>query len=139
MTQKYKPGDSFSCNENGDPNRKWTCNIYSESYSCVIHVSIPDSFQGSQIATSSDVQYIQSLLPGIKTTNLLYRGTRDGFSPQDFYSKAEGKGATLTIMISDNSRKFGGYTSKSWIRDPKFINDTEAFLFSLDLKTQYKT
>ena len=73
--------------------------------------------------------------------SLLYRGSRDGFSCQDFHSKCDYKGATLTVVKSDYNKIFGGFTSKSW--EPTYtmdmdgdltgdhIKDDLAFIFSL--------
>ena len=44
----------------------------------------------------------------------------------------------MTIISADNGRKFGGYTSVSWSMGGGCVNDPAAFLFSLDMKTQFK-
>merc|ERR1712129_261894 len=63
---------------------------------------------------------------------LLYRGSRDGFSGQQFHAKCDGKGATITIVKSDNKDHiFGGYTSKSWNSNDAYIRDDDAWLYSL--------
>jgi hypothetical protein len=62
---------------------------------------------------------------------LLYRATRDGFNSQAFHSKCDGKENTITIIKSNLNYVFGGYASSAWNSSGKWINDSNAFLFSL--------
>jgi hypothetical protein len=63
--------------------------------------------------------------------NLLYRATRDGFNGEAFHSKCDGKGKTITIIKSNLNYVFGGYASSAWNSFGTWINDPNAFLFSL--------
>jgi hypothetical protein len=62
---------------------------------------------------------------------LLYRGSRDGFTPQAFHSKCDGKAKTVTIIQTDSNYVFGGYTASPWKSDYSYGNDPTAFIFSL--------
>jgi hypothetical protein len=62
---------------------------------------------------------------------LLYRATRDGFTSQVFHSKCDGKGNTITIIKNNLNYVFGGYASSAWNSSGSYINDPNAFLFSL--------
>ncbi len=62
---------------------------------------------------------------------LLYRATRDGFDSQAFHSKCDGKRNTITIIKNNLNYVFGGYASSAWNSSWNFINDPNAFLFSL--------
>jgi hypothetical protein len=62
---------------------------------------------------------------------LLYRATRDGFNGQAFHSKCDGKENTITIIKSHLNNVFGGYASSAWNSSASYINDPNAFLFSL--------
>ncbi len=62
---------------------------------------------------------------------LLYRATRDGFDSQAFHSKCDGKGNTITIIKNNLNNLFGGYASSAWNSLGYYINDPNAFLFSL--------
>ena len=62
---------------------------------------------------------------------LLYRATRDGFDAKDFHSRCDGKAKTITIIKDDLNCVFGGYASASWNSSNQYINDPNAFLFSL--------
>jgi BTB/POZ domain-containing protein KCTD9 len=74
-----------------------------------------------------------SLIEMSKSSNgiLLYRATRDGFTTQAFHSKCDGKGNTITIIKSHLNYVFGGYASSAWNCSGRYINDPNAFLFSL--------
>ncbi len=63
--------------------------------------------------------------------NLLFRATRDGFTSKAFHSKCDGKGNTITNIKSNLNYVFGGYASSAWNSFGSFINDPNAFLFSL--------
>ena len=47
-------------------------------------------------------------------TKLLWRGSRDGFTPKAFHDRCDNKGATLTIIKSTNNWIFGGYNPWNW-------------------------
>jgi hypothetical protein len=61
---------------------------------------------------------------------LLYKGTRDGFGANDFHRLCNNKGATLTIIKSENGSMFGGYLGSPWRSAISYLNDPSAFLFS---------
>ena len=61
----------------------------------------------------------------------LYRATRDGFSVTNFHSKCDGQSNTLTIIKSTNGNVFGGFTTKPCSGNGGYVNDPEAFIFSL--------
>jgi hypothetical protein len=63
--------------------------------------------------------------------NLLYRATRDGFTSQSFHSKYDGKGNTITIIKNNLNYVFGGYASSAWNSSNTWIDDPNAFIFSL--------
>ena len=78
-----------------------------------------------------------------KKIKLLYKASRDGDSYQDFYRLYENKGPTITIALTTNQYKFGGYTSLSWknphngANNNKYYEDNTAFIFSLNKKRKY--
>jgi hypothetical protein len=49
------------------------------------------------------------------TSELLYRGSEDGFTSQMFHQKCDDQGSTLVIVKSKEGFVFGGFTSVSWI------------------------
>jgi hypothetical protein len=66
---------------------------------------------------------------------LLYRGSRDGFDPNDFHLRCDGKSPTLTVFkAQESSFIFGGFTTGVWHQLSTYISDSKAFLFSLTNK-----
>jgi hypothetical protein len=72
------------------------------------------------------------------TFELLYRGSKDGFSPSVFHSKVDHRKYTLSLIQSKSGNVFGGYTSETWDA-PASLNgngcfkyDNTAFIFNLD-------
>jgi hypothetical protein len=45
---------------------------------------------------------------------LLYRASRDGWQGQDFHSRCDNKGATVTVIECTGGFVFGGYADVSW-------------------------
>ena len=62
-------------------------------------------------------------------TELLYRGSKNGFSASKFHDLCDNKGATLVIIHNEYDHIFGGYTSKSWNKAATYITDPDAFLW----------
>ena len=69
---------------------------------------------------------------------LLFKATVDGDTTKDFHEKCDFKGATLTIIESDNGKRFGGYSSISWDQTGGWVDKGICFLFSLDTRKYYK-
>ena len=67
-------------------------------------------------------------------TELLYRKSRDGSTPNDFHDKCDNKGITITIIESSKGKKFGGYTELSWDKSNSSKKDKSIFIFSFNKK-----
>ena len=68
---------------------------------------------------------------------LLYRATTND-SASYFHNYCNGQGYTLTLVRNTKGYRCGGFTSKSWgSNNGNYINDPNAFLFSLEYKEQY--
>ena len=66
--------------------------------------------------------------------NLIYKGTRDGFTIDDFHRCCDSQGSTMTIIETLDKYLFGGYTSISWNSHQGVksgVNDRTAFIFTL--------
>ena len=64
--------------------------------------------------------------------SLLYRGTRDGTSNQEFHSKCDNQGCTLTIIETKDGYVLGGYSNTPWTSsNGNFRAANKAFLFIL--------
>ncbi|KAG9288829.1 hypothetical protein G9A89_001153 [Geosiphon pyriformis] len=63
---------------------------------------------------------------------LLLRGSRDGFSPNDFHRLCDNKGATVTVIkVKGTGQLIGGYNPESWHSRWDWIDGKESFIFSL--------
>ncbi len=68
---------------------------------------------------------------------LLYKLTCHGDSSGTFHSYCNGKGNTLTLVRTTKGYRFGGFTAISWASRGNYVNDVNAFLFSLEFKEMY--
>ena len=68
---------------------------------------------------------------------LLYKLTRDGDSASTFHSQCDDQGNTLSLIRNTKGFRCGGFTTQSWCSSGSYINDDNAFLFSLDYKECY--
>ena len=68
---------------------------------------------------------------GFKGIELLYRGTRDGMTSNDFHNKCDNKGPTITLIQNEKGNVFGGFASLSWTSDNKWHTANDCFLFTL--------
>ena len=91
----------------------------------------------STILDNDDLTFIKQLFPNKCKFNLLYRATRDGSYPENFHKKCDDKGPTITLIKTNDNKKFGGYISKDrkyGNRDEYYVNDKDAFIFSIKKK-----
>ena len=70
---------------------------------------------------------------------LLYKLKNNGDSASTFHSLCNNKGYTLSLIRNTKGYRCGGFISKSWTSCGSYVNDPNAFLFSLDYKEQYFT
>ena len=79
---------------------------------------------------------------------LVYRATRDGDSAEDFHKKCDKIGPNITLVLTINNIRFGGFTKNNWEHLKEDINekdpeigsgkdDIDAFCFSIDLNKIY--
>jgi hypothetical protein len=70
-----------------------------------------------------------------KCLNLLWRGSRDGFTAQEFHLRCDGRANTLTLIEDTNGNIFGGFTPVKWETDKyghwKGDDSLRSFLFTL--------
>ena len=62
---------------------------------------------------------------------LLYRGTKDGMTAQNFHNKCNNKGKTICLCLNDKNNIFGGYSSIPWTNDGGNKTSNDCFLFTL--------
>ena len=70
-------------------------------------------------------------------TELLFRKSRDGSTPDDFHNKCDNKGITITFIETTKGYKFGGYTELPWDKSNSGKKDKSTFIFSFNNKQKY--
>jgi hypothetical protein len=71
---------------------------------------------------------------------LLYRGSQHGLNPQNFHSRVDNKGPTLSIFRArETGAVFGGYNDKTWLstENGECLQSDGSFLFSVDKRTKH--
>ena len=66
--------------------------------------------------------------------SLIYRASKDGFKALDFHSKCDYKSNTITIIKNNLNFIFGGYMAANRSNNASWIEDKNAFVFSLRKK-----
>ena len=67
---------------------------------------------------------------------LLYRGSRDGFTPPDLHTQCNGARNTIFVIQTTNNHVFGGYTEGAWQQSVNDLQNKKCFLFSLEGMTE---
>jgi hypothetical protein len=63
------------------------------------------------VMTQEEVKVLDSFFDGVpEQYNLLYRGTRDGFAKDCFYTRVSGQIPTLIVVKTDAGKVCGGFT-----------------------------
>jgi hypothetical protein len=70
--------------------------------------------------------------------NLIFRGSRDGFTPEKFHELCDNKSRTVTIIkVKDSDEIIGGYNPIEWKSEFGFGNSKDSFIFSLINKENF--
>jgi len=79
-------------------------------------------------------EYINKIIEwrGYKSMELIYRGTRDGMTANDFHNKCDNKGKTICLFLNDKDNIFGGYSSIPWTNNGGDKTANDCFLFTLN-------
>ncbi|KAG9287057.1 hypothetical protein G9A89_023022 [Geosiphon pyriformis] len=66
--------------------------------------------------------------------NLIFRGSRDGFTPKDFHRLCDKKGATVTIIkVKETGQLIGGYNLEPWHSQNQQLDGKRSFIFLLEI------
>ena len=78
-------------------------------------------------------EFINKILEwsGYKSMELIYRGTRDGMTSNDFHNKCDNKGKTICLFLNEKDNIFGGYSSIPWQNNGGDKTANDCFLFTL--------
>ena len=72
----------------------------------------------------------------IRNFELLIRGSKDGFTSNDFHNKCDNKNFTMAFIETTDGRRFGGFTEEVWDQSG-WKKGPRSFIFSLDNKEIY--
>jgi len=90
---------------------------------------IRDKLEGATLFSGSKTQ-VNQWLPG-KKFQLIYKGTRDGFTEQTFANLCHNKGPTICfIQEFSHGYVFGGYNPDPWKSTPTTSSNPAAFIFT---------
>ena len=71
-------------------------------------------------------------------TALLFRGSEHGWMGDDFHSRCDKKGSTISLFKIKDGDCIGGFTNAQWSSDTtKFVSDSDSFLFNLSSSRQF--
>ena len=70
-------------------------------------------------------------------SELLYRKTRDGSTPNDFHNRCDNKGITIIFIETTKGYKFGGYTELQWDKSGQRKKDKSTFIFSINKNQKF--
>ena len=81
----------------------------------------------------------KNLNKNIKNYELIFKASKDGFKGEDFHKKCDGRANTLIIFLTNNGRRFGGFTDLTWDNEHKYSSKRggNSFIFSLDYQEIY--
>ena len=89
------------------------------------------------LESPDDYSFIVNILSNsFNTTNIsfeqIFKASCFGDNTEAFHNKCDDIKNTLILIITDDKRRFGGFTSVEWDKSNRYKFDDKAFLFSLD-------
>ena len=98
------------------------------------NMTVPSiSLDSSTVLSSTELTYLNAMLPSYTKSFLLYNATRDGFTAKEFHNRCDNAANTVTIIRNNLDYVFGGFTAAQWSSTGpgSWKADTTAFIFSL--------
>ena len=88
----------------------------------------------------SDIIKIKKFIGGNPILKPLFLASKNAFKGAAFHAQCNGKGPTLTVVLTNKDIVFGAYTKLSWKSDGGYSDDTpkEGFIFSFSTNRKYK-
>jgi len=68
---------------------------------------------------------------------LLWRASKDGFTSSAFHKKCDKYKPTVTLVLNDQNKIFGGFTDQDWTITSNYKVTDNAFLFSITEREKY--
>jgi len=70
--------------------------------------------------------------------DLIFSSKEDGFDAETFHNKCNNYNNTVTVILTENNEKIGGFTSLNWEGNGIDKNDDKTFIFDLNNRKVYK-
>ncbi len=70
---------------------------------------------------------------------MLYRGSDHGWEWEDFHSRCDNKGPTISLFKIKDGDVIGGYSTAQWnsVSNGRYVGDSDAMLFNLSCQRHF--
>ena len=111
------------------------CNNIIGNWSEIKKFKTPENINDSQILkeTKREKEFLNKILEwtNYNRMELIYRGSRDGMTSNNFHNKCDNKNPTIVLYKNIKDSVFGGFTSLAWANSGNYRPDPQAFIFTL--------
>ncbi len=94
------------------------------------------------LKTKEEIGTIKSFFgnKNISYVKKLYQASENGFSAAKFHEKCDDISDTITLCLTENDKKIGGYTPLKWSSHPNgvYVHDPSYTSFIFSLSNQHK-
>ena len=123
--------DNYQIDQNNIEEKNPSMNDYDTFQNGIIKDIIKEQNEIDVVVNKIGEKY-----PG-STYRLLYKGSRDGDTANEFHSRCDDAEKTLVIVEDNYGNRFGGFTTQDWGGQYLQKKDDEAFVFSIDKNKCY--
>ena len=111
------------------------CNNIIGNWSEIKKFKTPENTNDSQILkeTKREKEFLNKIFEwtNYNRMELIYRGSRDGMTSNNFHNKCDNKNPTIVLYKNIKDSVFGGFTSLAWANSGNYRPDPQAFIFTL--------
>ena len=111
------------------------CNNIIGNWSEIKKFKTPENINDSQILkeTKREKEFLNKIFEwtNYNRMELIYRGSRDGMTSNNFHNKCDNKNPTIVLYKNIKDSVFGGFTSLAWANSGNYRPDPQAFIFTL--------
>ena len=111
------------------------CNNIIGNWSEIKKFKTPENISDSQILkeTKREKEFLNKIFEwtNYNRMELIYRGSRDGMTSNNFHNKCDNKNPTIVLYKNIKDSVFGGFTSLAWANSGNYRPDPQAFIFTL--------
>jgi hypothetical protein len=106
--------------------------LFPENIECILggHSHLKSSILKSPLERHQIMTWLTPLDKEVQPMPI-YQTSVDGWKIDDFHTKCDGEGATISIIQTTEGYTFGGYSDQSWKHSMTWKRSNESFLFSI--------